>query len=266
MHQDVPNAIEEQVVLACDAIQQQLADSLLAIHLYGSALDGGLKPLSDIDLLVTVARPPDTATLHALQRQLLDISAPPGQHSLQRALEVTVLVHDAVVPWRHPAWREFQFGEWQRPDILAGILEPPVCDPDIAIVLRKAHAHSIALYGPAIGDLLHPIPDRDFLQALADTLTLWNGPDDWRGDEANVVLTLARIWYSAKTGHIAAKDAAADWLLPQLPSAKHAIVTKARRAYLGLPGGDSSWPTAALADFILSAKASISSVLQDRNT
>ncbi|WP_431627026.1 nucleotidyltransferase domain-containing protein, partial [Enterobacter hormaechei] len=28
--------------------------TLLAVHLYGSAVDGGLKPHSDIDLLVTV--------------------------------------------------------------------------------------------------------------------------------------------------------------------------------------------------------------------
>ncbi|WP_174219961.1 nucleotidyltransferase domain-containing protein, partial [Escherichia coli] len=33
---------------------RHLESTLLAVHLYGSAVDGGLKPYSDIDLLVTV--------------------------------------------------------------------------------------------------------------------------------------------------------------------------------------------------------------------
>ena len=35
-------------------IERHLEPTLLAVHLYGSAVDGGLKPYSDIDLLVTV--------------------------------------------------------------------------------------------------------------------------------------------------------------------------------------------------------------------
>jgi predicted nucleotidyltransferase len=41
--------------------------SLRAVHLFGSALDGGLKPYSDIDLLVTVGEP-DEATRRRLAR------------------------------------------------------------------------------------------------------------------------------------------------------------------------------------------------------
>ncbi len=36
--------------------RRHLEPTLLAVHLYGSAVDGGLKPYSDIDLLVTVSR------------------------------------------------------------------------------------------------------------------------------------------------------------------------------------------------------------------
>ncbi|WP_420868027.1 aminoglycoside adenylyltransferase domain-containing protein [Burkholderia diffusa] len=37
----------------------------------------------------------------------------------------------------------------------------------------------------------------------------WDAEPDWRGDECNVVLAIARIWYGAATGGIAPKDVAA---------------------------------------------------------
>jgi len=257
----VPEAITTQLTRACEVIQQQLAANLLAIYLYGSALDGGLKPCSDIDLLVIVAQHPDTATLRQLQRELLAISAPPGQHPTLRALEATVIAQAEVRPWRHPARRELQFGEWLRQDILADILEPPTLDPDLAILLTKARQHSIALHGPAITELLPTVAKRDFQQALADTLLLWNTAEDWDGEEAHIVLTLARIWYSAQTGNIAPKDVAADWLLSQLPGHHHAIVSQARQLYLGQGDSIRLWPAAELTAFIHAAKARITEIL-----
>lgn len=258
----VPDAISTQLALACSLIQQQLGPTLLAIYLYGSALDGGLKPLSDIDMLVFVTERPGPATLRHLQTELLTVSAQPGQHPALRALEVTLIAKDEVTPWRHPARRELQFGEWLRQDILAGILEPPTQDPDIAILLTKARQHSIALHGPDITELLPPIPAGDFQQALADTLKLWNTVEDWHGEEANIVLTLARIWYSAQTGTIAPKDVAADWLLQHLPEQHHAVVRQARQAYLAPTDSTPLWPAAPLAAFIHAAKAQITEILK----
>lgn len=258
----VPEAITTQLALACEVIQRQLAANLLAIYLYGSALDGGLKPRSDIDLLVIVAQHPDTATLRYLQRELLAISAPPGQHPTLRALEATVIAQAEITPWRHPARRELQFGEWLRQGILAGILEPPMQDPDLTILLTKARQHSIALHGRTLAELLPPVPGHDFKQALADTLVLWNTAEDWHGEEANIVLTLARLWYSAQTGNIAPKDVAAEWLLQHLPEQHHAVVRQARREYLAPTGATLPWPAAPLAAFIHTAKARITGILQ----
>jgi hypothetical protein len=100
-----------------------------------------------------------------------------------------------------------QFGEWLRADILAGSFEPATTDPDLAILLAKARQVSIALVGPPAEQLFDPVPDGDFFKVLADTLKLWNSPENWAGDERNVVLTFARIWYSAATGGIVPKDA-----------------------------------------------------------
>ncbi|VCZ91746.1 aadA3_1_AF047479 [Klebsiella pneumoniae] len=54
-----------------------------------------------------------------------------------RAIEITLVVHDDIIPWRYPAKRELQFGEWQRNDILAGIFEPAMIDIDLLSCLQK---------------------------------------------------------------------------------------------------------------------------------
>ena len=99
----IPSQITEQVSQACAVIERHLASTLQAIHLYGSALDGGLKPYSDIDLLATVSARPDEAIRQALLLDLLTVSTQPGKEETLRALEVTVIVHNEVRPWRYPA-------------------------------------------------------------------------------------------------------------------------------------------------------------------
>ena len=46
------------------------------------------------------------------------------------------------------------------------------------------------------------------------------------------MLTLARIVYSAATGRIAAKDAAAAWVLERLPREHRSVVQEAKDAYV----------------------------------
>ena len=60
-----------------------------------------------------------------------------GESETLRAIEVTLVVHDDIIPWRYPAKRELQFGEWQRNDILAGIFEPAMIDIDQLSCLQK---------------------------------------------------------------------------------------------------------------------------------
>ena len=234
MSELIPADISAQVSLACEVIKRHLAPTLVAEHLYGSVLDGGLKPYSDVDLLVTVAAPLDDRVRQALLRDLLQVSAPPGQSEELRALEVTVLVSDDIRPWRYPARRELQFGEWLRNDILMGIVEPAVVDADLAILLTQARQCSLALAGPAAEQLFDPVPPGHFRMALADILKQWNAPTDWAGDERNVLLTLARIWYSAATSRIVPKDVAATWALARVPGELQPVLLEARQAYLGL--------------------------------
>ncbi len=136
--------ISNQLSEVLSVIERHLESTLLAVHLYGSAVDGGLKPYSDIDLLVTVAVKLDETTRRALLNDLMEASAFPGESETLRAIEVTLVVHDDIIPWRYPAKRELQFGEWQRNDILAGIFEPAMIDIDLAILLTKGHCCKVS--------------------------------------------------------------------------------------------------------------------------
>lgn len=249
----IPDSMLCQVHSARAVIEIHLGPTLQALHLLGSAVDGRLRPASDIDLLVTISEPLDETVRQALMRALLTVSAPAPlattatsrtnataadaanatatdtEPSL-RPLEVTVISTQAVLPWRYPARRELQFGEWLRDELLADVFEPPVRDPDLAILLTKVREHSLALFGPLARDLFDPVPEADRLRAFADALASWQSPPDWAGDERNVVLTLARIWYSVATGRIASKDAAADWVLARPPAGSDAVSGRSRAA------------------------------------
>jgi streptomycin 3"-adenylyltransferase len=143
-------------------LERHLGGTLLAIHLFSSALDGGLKPHSDIDLLVTVSTPLPAPLRRALMLDLLSVSAWPGTAPSRRALEVKLLVREHAVPWRYPPQRELQFGEWLREELQSGSIPPAASVPDIAILLSKARQRSLCLAGPPVSELFEPVPREDF--------------------------------------------------------------------------------------------------------
>ncbi|MET5961686.1 aminoglycoside adenylyltransferase family protein [Citrobacter amalonaticus] len=257
----IPDTLRKQLEKATAIIERIFEEDLLAIHLYGSAVEGGLKPYSDIDLLVTTRVPLTTAQREALMQELLSVSAWPGTSTLWRALEVTVVVHTDVVPWRFPPRREMQFGEWLREDILAGKYEPAQQDSDLAILLTQVRSASMALTGERADLLFEPVPENDIRETFRQTLTLWQDNGDLQGDERNIVLTLARIWYSVATGGFTAKDSAADWLMPYLPDEHASLLVAARLDYLGQASVDWAEIMPAVSRFVCYAKAKIAEQL-----
>ncbi len=252
-----PAEISRQLSSVRAVLERHLAGTLQAIHLFGSAVDGGLKPHSDIDLLVTVSEALTPSTRRALMTELLSVSAWPGASETYRALEVTVVVRDEVVPWRYPPRREIQFGEWLRDALKAGTIEPATVDHDLAILLTKVRQHSICLLGKPARDWFDPVPAADFAKALADTAAQWNEERDWRGDERNVVLALARVWFSVSTGKIASKDAAATWALERLPDEHQAVLAAANAAYLGGGPDDLAGRTGQVAAYVRYVRAAV---------
>lgn len=54
-----------------------------------------------------------------------------------------------------------------------------------------------------------------------------------KGDERNVILTLARMWQTVAVDEIAPKDIAAKWAIPRLPEKQAYLLDLARKAYRG---------------------------------
>ena len=70
----IPNHIKDQVSNAVQMFKLHLNKNLKAIYLYGSAVHGGLKPDSDIDLMVVINHSLDELIAKKLLTSLLSIS------------------------------------------------------------------------------------------------------------------------------------------------------------------------------------------------
>ncbi|CAM5721494.1 Streptomycin 3'-adenylyltransferase OS=Streptomyces violarus OX=67380 GN=FHS41_006532 PE=4 SV=1 [Streptomyces violarus] len=87
------------------------------------------------------------------------------------------------------------------------------------------------LHGPPPAGLLDPVPHDDLRRAIVAGVPELMAELD--SDTRNVLLTLARIWATLKTGTIRSKDAAAEWALDRLPAGHRPVLARARAVYLG---------------------------------
>ncbi|MDR6759325.1 streptomycin 3'-adenylyltransferase [Mycoplana sp. BE70] len=228
------NASEQtdQMRTVTDTLRRVLGNTLLAVYLHGSAVAGGLRPQSDIDLLAVIDRSMTDHQRSALLAALLQVS---GRHPAAvggpRCIEVMVFVQSDLSANSYPARSDFTYGEWLRDAFEAGETPMPTRDPEYTLVLAQARSQAISLFGGRPAEHLPEIPPERVRQAMHEALpALFCG---LQGDERNVLLTLARMWHTAKTAEFVAKDAAAAWAVPQIPDQDAATLDYARRAYLG---------------------------------
>lgn len=201
-------------------------DNILGIHLHGSAVLGGLRPHSDLDLLVVVRRPTTVAERRSLTAELMKVSG--GAH---RPVELIVVVQDEVRPWRYPPNCEYLYGEWLRADYERGVVPGPGPLPDLAPLLTVTLLGNATLHGAPPAELLAPVPAADLRHAVVEGIPGLMA--DLGSDTRNVLLTLARIWVTLATGDIRAKDTAADWVLARLPDEHRPVLARARAVHLG---------------------------------
>ena len=214
-----------------EKLQQLLAESLFAIYLYGSAVDGGLGPESDLDLLVVITQALTLQQRKQLAETLLQISHPIG--AAQRALEVTIVRKDHILSGSYPLSYELQFGEWLRDELSQGDMLSEHADPDLSILLKKAQLHHRSLFGPSLTQWSVEIPDQQLWQAMADTYPSIVAHWDEDADERNQILALCRIYFSLVTNEIAPKDQAAQWVIAQLPPQHQPVLQRMVQEYKG---------------------------------
>ncbi|HJR86357.1 MAG TPA: aminoglycoside adenylyltransferase family protein [Acidimicrobiia bacterium] len=213
------------------------ADLIGGVYLYGSAVVGGLRPDSDVDLLVVVTRRLGLDDKERLITGLLatgEKTRPPSR----RPLELTVVAQSEVRPWRYPPRWELQYGEWLRPQFLRKNFEPwEEFNPDLTVLIEMVLQSGRPLAGPSPSSLLDPVPERDLIAAMVDEAPRLLG--DLIDDTRNVLLTLARIWMTLESGQIRSKDTAANWALERAPERFRPVLARACQLYL--EGGFGPW-------------------------
>lgn len=212
-------------------IEELFSGAVIAVYLYGSAVSSGLRRDSDVDILAVMDQPLSKSDRGSLARSLMAVSGRVGTADGERPLEVTVVRRAEVVPWRYPPWKEFIYGEWLRREYEQDRIPQPAEDPDLAIILSQVRRCSVALVGDDAGEVLALVPMVDVRRAMKDSL-----PEliaHLKGDERNVILTLARMWVTAETGEFLPKDAAAERIVDRLSGDLAGVMALAAKAYRG---------------------------------
>ncbi|MBM7172778.1 DUF4111 domain-containing protein [Streptomyces sp. G44] len=213
------------------------ADDTIGVYLHGSAVLGGLRPHSDLDVFVLVRRRTTTARRRALTDGLLAISGSGADAGggaggeARRPVELTVAVQSDIRPWTYPPRGEYQYGEWLREAYVRGQTPAPGPSPDLALLATMVLRGRTPLVGPEPGRVLDPVPPGDVVRAMAAGLP--ELLDELGTDTRNVLLTLARIWTTLATGRIEPKDVAAEWVLGRLPGHHRPVLAHARAVHLG---------------------------------
>ena len=223
---ETPSVAHEVVAIVRDV----LGDALIGAYLHGSAVLGGLRLTSDIDVLAVIDRPTTEPERQALVDRLLEISGRRARRGPGRPIELTILVQSDVRPWRHPPRVEFLYGEWRRADYEGGFVPRPEPMADLGPEIALTLAGNRTLAGPPPADVLDPVPDADLRRAI--TAGVPSLMDDLDSDTRNVLLTLARVWATLATREITSKDQAAAWALDHMPDALAGPLNLARAMYL----------------------------------
>lgn len=214
-------------------VGEVLDSDVVGVYLFGSAVLGGLRSDSDLDLLVVSRRTTTLVEKQRLVHELMSISGRVNPLGILRRIELTIVVEEDVRPWHYPPNIDFQYGDWLRDEFKRGNLEhlSPALNPDLAVLISMVLMADTPVIGPPPAEVFDPIPYQDLLKAMLSDLDRLRSDISW--DTRNVILTLARIWSTVTTGLIQSKDDAAEWALARLPRPHQAVVYRARAIYLG---------------------------------
>lgn len=214
-------------------VQAVLGEDAVGAYLFGSAMLGGLRPYSDLDVIVVTKRPTTHSDKQRFVQRLLENSGRQTADGRWRYVELTIVVEGDIKPWRYPPKFDFQYGDWLRAEFEDGNVEPwpTTVSPDLATLLTQVRMSGRSMFGPPPAEYFEPVPADHLLRAMIDSLDPLLA--DLAGDTRNVLLTLARMWFTLATGAIASKDAAAQWASERMPKPLRPVLQRARAIYLG---------------------------------
>jgi predicted nucleotidyltransferase len=230
---------KQQLDRAVVLIHRILYSEALGAYLFGSAVLGCLRPQSDLDILLVSKRATSHAEKKNLVHGLMEISGRRTPQGVWRRIELTIVVHGDIKPWRYPPKIDLQYGDWLRGEFARGKIEPWPASlrPDLALLITMVINANTPIFGPPPAEVFDPVPSQDLRKAMLADIDRLRG--EVASDTRNVILTLARIWSTLATGVIRSKDAAADWGIDRLPDRHRPVLARARECYL--IGGTEQW-------------------------
>ena len=101
----------EQIDRIVSLVRDVFGEDAVGAYLHGSAVLGGLRPDSDIDVLVVTRRATTPHEKRMLIDRLLALSGSGDPSGNARSIELTVVVESDIRPWRYPPCLDFQYGD-----------------------------------------------------------------------------------------------------------------------------------------------------------
>jgi streptomycin 3"-adenylyltransferase len=131
-----------------EIVREVLGSAAIGAYLHGSAVLGGLRPSSDLDVLAVVGRPTTEAERSAIVMRLLEISGQRASRGPARPVELTVLQASQARPWRGAPIVDLLYGEWLRDEFERGEIPAPRPMPDLGPEFALTLQGEWALFGP----------------------------------------------------------------------------------------------------------------------
>ncbi|WP_182914268.1 aminoglycoside adenylyltransferase domain-containing protein [Paenibacillus sp. 1011MAR3C5] len=242
--EDSPPDIRRQALLINNYMNDFLGDTLIGLYVHGSLCLGAYHPgRSDLDMLAVINRPLTPDERHQLIIAFLMF------HRTPAPVEVSIMLHEDLKLWKHPAPYQLHFSDYWRKRYADMAYwdnrsfwheQGERTDSDLACHITLTRQLGIALYGPPLAAISSAVPEPHFWDSLrsdAESLMTPSASEDKElrivdAAEAMGVLTLARIWSYRETGLIYSKLEAAEWAMARLPEKQRPIISGAIDIYL----------------------------------
>lgn len=245
--ENCPQDVARQALLSKQYAQDFLKEALVGVYVHGSLCLGAFhEGRSDLDLLMVVNRQLTVQERFQLMIAFL------GFHRTPASIEVSIMLQDDLLEWKHPAPYQFHFSDhWRKryadmaywDDASFWDYEGERTDIDLACHVSLAKQFGVALYGPAAGELFPDVPEADFWESIrsgAEGLMKSAEGDTCltiQEDDAQGILTLARIWSYQEHGIFFTKTEAAEWAADRLPEKLRKILLESIEVYIGSRSG-----------------------------
>ena len=230
-----PLEVRQQVTSLVEGMRSILGENLVGVYLHGSLAMGCFNPRrSDLDLLVICERRTGVEQKRQLAELLLRVSLAPCP------VELCVLAHNQLHPWRHPAPFDLHFSEAWRDRTGAALAsgewrtwnDSESCDEDLAGHITVVRQRGVCLHGAPIAAVFPVTPAADYLASvLADVRSPDCGLNSALEAPVYVILNACRTYAYLTTGRVLSKDEGGMWALQVLPSQFHATLQSALSAY-----------------------------------